>query len=228
MKHFNITEWANFVRGVEVGIDVVAMDQHLSSGCSRCGRMVAALRTTSALVSSDAAFEPPPGAFHRAQKILASRLPEKVTRLDRLVPRLIYDSLRESLPAGVRGRPRPNRQVLYQTGDFYVDLQFEEVSGARQVRLAGQVVNRTDPASLPGVAPILLKAGTRTVRRVAPNEFQEFQIEYTPKPGLRLVIPIPGVRQPVEIPLEGGDAVTSDRRDGHPPKRPPSPRKPSR
>ncbi len=66
--------------------------------------MVAALQRTAALVSVDATFEPSPHDVQRAEKILASTRPKKKSLLDRLVPRLIYDSLLEPLPGGVRAR----------------------------------------------------------------------------------------------------------------------------
>lgn len=202
MKHFDISDWANFVRSVEVGIDRAAMNRHLSSGCARCGRMVAVLRRTADLVRIDAAFEPSADDVRRALVVLASQPAAKVHLLDRLVPRLIYDSLREPLPVGVRARHRLSRQVLYRAGDFYVDLKFEQAPNARRVRLLGQVANRRDPAWFASAGPILLRSGRRTVRRTSSNEFHEFQIEYEPRPGLQLVVPIPGARTPIEVSLE--------------------------
>ena len=210
-----MTEWVNFVRGVEAGIDRAAMGQHLSVGCSGCGRMVAALQRTAALVSVDATFEPSPHDVQRAEKILASTRPKKKSQLDRLVPRLISDSLLEPLPGGVRARRPKWRQLLYEAGDFYIDLVLYPVPNTRLVRLLGQVTNRRDPTWFPGTRPILLKSGKTTVRRAASSEFQEFQMEDEPQPGLRLEVPIVGVREPIELALErpdtgGAEAIPSD------------------
>ena len=129
--------------------------------------------------------------------------------------RLIYDSLLEPLPGGVRARRPKWRQLLYEAGDYYIDLVFYQVPNTRLVRLLGQVTNRRDPTWFPGTRPILLKSGKTTVRRAASSEFQEFQMEYEPQPGLRLEVPIVGVREPIELALErpdtgGAEAITSD------------------
>ncbi len=177
--------------------------------------MVAALQRTAALVSVDTTFEPSPHDVQRAERILASTRPRKTSLLGRLVPRLIYDSLLEPLPGGVRARRPKWRQLLYEAGDFYIDLVFYQVPNTRLIRLLGQVTNRRDPTWFPGTRPILLKSGKTTVRRAASSEFQEFQMEYEPQPGLRLEVPIVGVRRPVELGLErldpdGTKAVTSE------------------
>lgn len=204
MKHFDITDWADFVRAVTVGIDRAAMEQHLSSGCSRCRSTVAALRTAAAVVGVDTAFEPPARDILRAEKLLAVHRPQKLRNIHRLVPRLVYDSLlHEPALASVRGSPRARRQVLYEAGNFYLDMSFEPLPDARLVRLWGQVADRRNPASFPGTGPVLLKSGRRTVRRAAPSEFHEFQIDFLPQSGLRLNVPIPGaVLKRIEISLD--------------------------
>jgi hypothetical protein len=203
MKHFDITDWADFVRGVDAGIDRAAMDRHLSSGCSLCRRTVATLRATADLVSVDSAFEPSAHDIQRAEHMLEAYRPKKARLADRLVPRLVYDSLSEPALAGVRGGHRIGRQVLYQVGDFYLDLALQQTPDARGVRLFGQIADRRNPAVFPGTGPVLLKSATRTVRRAEPNEFHEFEIAYVPQPGLRLEVPVPGAaREPIQILLD--------------------------
>jgi len=63
----------------------------------------------------------PQYALRCARTIFILQQPQKVQILPRIPVRLLYDSFREPLPAGLRTQQRLSRQALYQAGDYSLD-----------------------------------------------------------------------------------------------------------
>src|SRR3989442_1049638 len=127
MKHFDISEWTDFVRGVTS--DRSPMEAH----ASRCVRCRATLSLVTRIVQSartEGQYEPPDRLVRWAKAISALQRPERSSVL-RLVARLVYDSFREPLPAGLRAADRVSRHALYEAGNFSVDLRLEQEKGSR-------------------------------------------------------------------------------------------------
>jgi hypothetical protein len=207
MKHFDIEQWADFSRGVASEADRSSMERHLASGCTRCNRIVHLLRGVAAVVGSE--YEPPASVVRTAKALYQPPRP------GRLAARIVYDSFRDPLPAGMRTSDRLTRHVLYEAGDYSLDVRVEEQPGGTAATLVGQLVKRECPAG-PGEVQATLKTGTKTVARAAGNAFGEFQLDYRPVVSLQLEVSL-GVAGPVlDVPL----GQTSDP-DAKPP-RPPS------
>ncbi|MFB3815432.1 MAG: hypothetical protein ACE14L_15115 [Terriglobales bacterium] len=154
------------------------------------------------LVATTAAPEAdvPDYVVHNGQAIFALRRPHTVT-FARRVARLVYDSFREPLPAGVRSQQRLSRQALYEAGGFCVDLRLEHEPRGSLVTLVGQVANRKQPGHAVAHVPVVLMAGKQIVGRAFSNSFGEFQMEYAPKGQLRLHIPVVSGRNWIEVRL---------------------------
>src|SRR6188768_166412 len=105
MKHFNIWQWADYARGLADDIPRAAMDAHLASGCARCARTANTFRSLTAVAAGEFGHEPPEHAIRYAQAVYSLFRPE-TTRLRRLLGRLVHDSIREPLPAGIRAQTR--------------------------------------------------------------------------------------------------------------------------
>ncbi len=211
MKRFDITQWANFVRGLGSPADQKAMQAHLNSGCRSCRRTAAILRYVAKAAATDAQYEVPDYAVRCARAIFTLQQPEKVQILPRILARLVYDSFREPLPAGVRGQQRLSRQALYDAGDFRLDLRLEHSRGSPHVALIGQIENRKDPTRCVSSVPVLLASGKEIIARTISNEFGEFHLDYLPRTHLRLYIPVlheAGRR--IEVPLNGFSREKSD------------------
>ena len=201
MKHFNIWQWTDYAR--VLGNDVVraAMEAHLSAGCARCQRIVNVLRGVDTIARGEAGYEPPEHAIRRAQAIYALSRPEK-TGFPRLIARLVHDSIREPLPAGMRAQDGPARHALYEAGSYCLDLQVEQQLASGLVTLIGQLADRGKPATNSADVPVWLMERKRLVASTLCNPLGEFQLEYAPARGLRLSVPLRAARRRLEVPLD--------------------------
>jgi len=199
MKHFNLWQWVDYARGLSGEVDRAAMDAHLSSGCARCSRTARTFRSVTAIAGGEAGNEPPEHAIRYAQAVYSLLRPETPS-LPRLLARLVHDSLREPLPAGIRAQAGVARHALYEAGHYYLDLQFELLQASGPVTLVGQLADRRNPSADVAV-PILLMQQKRVVASTLSDRFGEFQLEYSPARDLRLCLPLREASQRLEIPL---------------------------
>lgn len=199
MKHFNIWQWADYVRGLGDEVDRPAMDAHLSSGCARCARTASTFRSVTAIAGGEAGLEPPDHAIRYAQAVYSLFRPE-TTSLPRLLARLVHDSMHEPLPAGMRAQARLSRHALYEAGTYYLDLQLELQRPSGPVTLVGQLADRHNPSADTAV-PVWLMQQKSVVASTLCDRFGEFQLEYTPARDLRLCLPLREANKRLEIPL---------------------------
>jgi hypothetical protein len=202
MKHFTVWQWTDFVRGsglVEEGARRT-MEAHLSSSCSRCQKLVNLLRCVAVTAKAEAAYEPPERAIRYAQAIYSLYRPEKVS-FPRLIARLVHDSGRAPLPAGMRAQNRPSRHALYEAGSYYLDVQLEDQPGSGLVSLTGQLADRNKPATSTADLPVWLMERKNVVARTLSNRFGEFHLEYAPTRNLRLQVPLPAARKRLDVSL---------------------------
>jgi hypothetical protein len=201
MKHFSIWQWADYVRGLGDGGTRPAMDAHLSSGCRRCGPIVAVLRGVAVTSQGERNFEPSEQTIRNAQAIYALHTLESES-LPRLVARLMHDSFRAPLPAGLRTQNRVARHALFEAGSYYLDLQLEHQPASGVVTLIGQLADRTRPEASRAGTPVWLKERKRLVATTLCNQFGEFQLQYDIELSqLRLHLPLPTAGKRLEIPL---------------------------
>src|SRR5512146_1102524 len=112
IKHYAPCEWADFVRGVSPAGDRDNMQRHLDGGCAECRQMAELLSRVAASAIDDLASGPPAYALHYVRSIYRLQQPEQVRILPRVIARVVYDSFRGPLLAGVRGQRQMTRQVL--------------------------------------------------------------------------------------------------------------------
>jgi hypothetical protein len=202
VKHFQIQQWLDFLHGFAGEKDRVAMENHLSLGCEKCAGTVGRLRRFVAAASADAAYEVPDYAVRSARAIFALQRPQKVLILPRLVAKLVFDSFREPVLAGVRSQHRITRQAMYEAGDYCVDLRMEREQGSSSVALVGQIANRIQPEQRIASVPIILMSGKKVLGRTVSNSSGEFQIEYQPRKSLSLYVPVLQAGKQIEVPLK--------------------------
>jgi anti-sigma factor RsiW len=201
MKHSSIWQWTDYVRSLGDELARSAMDAHLSSGCARCQRIVNVLRAVAAAAPSEAGFEPPEHAVRYAKAIYSLSRPEK-TSLPRLIARLVHDSSRAPLPAGMRSQDRTSRHALYEAGSYSLDLQLEQQQASGLVMLIGQIADRQKPATSTADVPIWLMDRKKLVTSTLCNSFGEFQLEYAPVRDLRLHVPLRAAGKRLDVPLD--------------------------
>ncbi len=202
MKHFEMGQWADMVRGFVTEGERAEMSAHLSTGCRSCRRTVEILREVTRLAAMEHRNVVPSYAVHSARAIFALQQPEKLYFFPRVIGRLVYDSFREPLPAGLRARHRLTRHVLYQAGDQSVDIRMEHQRGAANVTLVGQIVHRAHPEKPMATLPVFLVSGKKILAHAVSNQFGEFQLEYPPSRRLRLYLQgNQDLQRHIELPL---------------------------
>jgi hypothetical protein len=202
VKHLTATDAADFVRGVSTPPVRRRIEQHLATGCARCTRTTALYRAIASTARGDGQWDPPADVLDRATDIFAIPARELPPLVRRLLPRLVFDSLRQPLPAGVRASNSVTRHVLYRAGDFFIDLRIDAEHGARRVSIVGQVAPRTAPiAELPSeTVSVLLIDRRRIVARPPVNAFGEFHFDYDAHAQVRLRILV-GEQTGLDVPL---------------------------
>lgn len=200
MKHFSDWQWTDYARGVVEDAVRTAMSAHLSSGCRRCGRIVDVLQGVAVTAQRERNHEPPEQVIRNATAIYAMHRPEKDS-LPKAVARLIHDSFREPLPAGLRSGSRLTRHALFHVGSYYLDLQLEYQPASASVTMMGQLANRDRLGSSTAGIPVSLKEGDQLVANTVCNQFGEFQLQFPIKPDLHLHLPLPTEGKRLDIPL---------------------------
>ncbi len=202
MSHFDIVEWADMVRGLVKGAKRAEMSAHLASGCQSCRQTMEILGEVSRISARESRFEVPPYVVQSARAIFALQQPEKVYFFPKIVGKLIYDSFKEPLPAGVRARHLITRHALYRAGDYSVDIRLEHQKGTATVTLVGQIVNRMRPDQPVSIVPVYLVSGRQFVAQGICNAFGEFQLEYRPRRHMRLYLQgSQELKKRIELPL---------------------------
>jgi hypothetical protein len=90
--------------------------------------------------------------------------------------RMIFDSLRYPLPAGIRGSSPGPRQLAYQHKKTIIDLSIEFAERSGLTSLTGQVLDGERKSRIDSL-PVLLVSGTGTLARTTTNQSGEFQME---------------------------------------------------
>src|SRR5712692_6396472 len=196
-----MAQLTNYIRALGGEAQRAAIQAHLASGCRKCRRTSDLLHKVVAAARSDSQVHVPDYALRCARAIFFLQQPEKVQILPRIPARLLYDSFREPLPAGVRTQQRLSRQALYEAGDYSLDLHLENERGSPRVALVGQIKNRKEPSKHLGDVPVLLVSGRKLLARTMSNSLGEFHIEYSPAKHLRLYVPVRQRRKSVEVRL---------------------------
>ena len=202
MNHVDIHRWIDCVRGLVGESERAAAEAHALS-CASCRRTSAVLGGFASVVRAEEAYEVPPPVVQRALDIFdaSARQPRGLTRL---LTRLVYDSRREPLPAGVRSANRSS-QVLYEADEFALDLQINQEyltreGGVQRLILVGQIANRREPGVDMSGRPVLLLCGREVAARTLSNDLGEFHLESEPRRRMRLQVWVGGDRK-IEIPV---------------------------
>jgi CheY-like chemotaxis protein len=115
------------------------------------------------------------------------------------IARMIFDSFRSPLPAGVRSVFPGARQFAYQHKRTTIDLSIEFTEGSGRASLAGQVLDAEKKGKNDGLS-VLLVSGMGTLARTATNQFGEFHLECELPENVSIEIRL-GERSWVLVPL---------------------------
>jgi hypothetical protein len=149
---------------------------HLAEGCAKCAANQAWYKQTSAIAASDDSIEPPAWVTKRALRIFETQRPRLAERLGQAIAALVFDSLSRPAVAGVRSTETTNRQLLYNAGDYSIDLQIAP-SSKSLADMVGQIL-REGEASFESVANLHLElfgVGKKSIKATT-NQMGEFTL----------------------------------------------------
>lgn len=104
------------------------------------------------------------------------------------VPRLIFDSFRDPLPAGMRASQGVDRRLLYAFGSLKVDLWIEPQAGSNRIGFTGQILDSARPGRRIDSASVGLLGWKGPLAHATTNEFGEFHLDFDAEPSVRLQI----------------------------------------
>jgi hypothetical protein len=203
-QHYESDRWVDYSRGLGEA-DRTEMEAHLASGCTSCQRKADVLGKLAVTARAEAEYQPPTSVMRRAKAVF--RRPERAEGPVQILARLVYDSFRDPLPAGMRAADRPS-QALFEAEDYALDLHLnreraDRERGGPKMVLVGQIADRKKPGSRMSEVPVLLMSGKQVAARGLSNDLGEFHLEYDPQERLHLQIPVARGKQiNIQLPQE--------------------------
>lgn len=209
MRHYEVGEWTDFARELLSGKQRAEMREHLAAGCAECSKLLEFIRQVAATAATEMAYEAATKDLAVAarqifaQRQSGARWTERAMQALRvLAAQMTYDSALDLQPAGARANRTASRQMLYEAGDFCLDLRFDRERDSQQVMLVGQVANRKNPEFPVAKLPVLVLSGQKVITQTSSNEFGEFSLEYIPRANLRLSVPLTEAGVRIEVSLK--------------------------
>jgi len=202
MKHFGITQWVDFARGLTKEPEGSTMREHLATGCPECRQAAGFCDNLTRLCLAMAPNRAPEAAVRDARAIFPVRRPDRPERTIRIPIELIYDSFLVPAPAGMRSSWQVGWQGLYRAGDCSLDLRIEPEFQSSRAALIGQISNHTLPEIEMANVVIRLKLGSLVVAETVSNRFGEFQMEYEQQGRLQLCVYLDGGARRIQVPLK--------------------------
>lgn len=200
-RHYDIVQWADFVRGVLPLAEQAEMLGHLHGGCAECQPMVDLLSRLTEVAREAVRFEAPEPVVRQAEEIFPVARPKRAARLFRLPVELVYDSFLVPAPAGVRTGQQPGWQAHYRAGVCSLDLRVEPEARSGKATLVGQLSDRREPEMAMANLPVRIQSGRRVVAETQSNPCGEFELEYESKGSLNLLVILPESAQSIRVPL---------------------------
>jgi len=150
------------------------------------------------MASNETSYTPPESAVRVVKREFAvTRSPEQ----ESVLASLLFDTLAQPVPAGIRSGTAVARQVVYEAEGLTVDLRLDPQPNSDTILVLGQVLDKRHPRISPSEVSIeLWTQKGQPFLQVGANESGEFQIELHTDDDLRLLIEVAG-RKTIRIPL---------------------------
>jgi hypothetical protein len=185
MTHFAEEVWADYVRGMGANEATRQLSAHLADSCADCKKSDAVWSRVSLLAAREMEYQAPPDLVRLAKLQFVVDVPEPQDSWAGLV----FDTVMQPLPVGIRGGSTYARQMIYEDDSLTVDLRFERKLSGNAISVAGQVLDRQEPLSwVSGAVVVLWTDKGRMVSKTEVNECGEFQLEFEPQNQLRMSV----------------------------------------
>jgi hypothetical protein len=203
MKHFEMSEWVDYVRGLTPPSEAAIMARHLSEGCESCAALVGLVGR---IREESAAETNAPDSVVAAAKAVFPVRPSSGERMDwlalpRLTARLIFDNISGAAVEGARSALESTVQLVYHAGDYTIELQIEQEPESTRLAVVGQVFDRAGTGKPLSGAPVALMARNQVVTESATSRFGEFCLVSRMRSGLSVCMQIENIGKRVQIPL---------------------------
>lgn len=218
--HVTSAECVAAARGALEGEAQANLDLHVQR-CVACAEELRFWRHIAIIAERDREYEPPFAAVEAMKQHVVGQPSGRLSpvawaadRLRALVATLVFDTLEQPLPVGVRGGASGARQLLYEAPPLFIDLRLEGSGRSPRVRLAGQIVNahRSDEGG--EGAHVAVGGPAAEVATVMANQFGEFQCEFDRRDDLTLFVSLKDGKAIVipldRLPISGYDDGTAD------------------
>lgn len=185
-RHYDITEWFDFVRGLMDTDRHAALEAHRDA-CASCRNTSAWAQRVLAATAQERQREVPAQVVHNARAIFALRGLDQVQLRPGSIARMVFDSFSQPALQGVRSEQRSDiRHMLYEADGYVLDLQLEHERGMAATSLIGQIHRVADTDTPVTRMPVTLQSGENIIASTVSNQFGEFIFEYLPQGSLCL------------------------------------------
>lgn len=183
MLHPAISDWTDFARATARPDDRSLMQRHLDGGCDSCRAALSAMQRVATTAELDGALAPPAGAVRSAKAFFELQQLEGGAQSaeDALEPR--FDSALVPTRAA-RSTSSTARQLLFESGDYTLELCFDHAPGEADVLLRGQILEADgEPRSH---TPVFLVGGGEVRGRAISALRGTFELSSRLDPGCEL------------------------------------------
>lgn len=215
-RHFSNEGWSDFVRGRLSSSLKDLMLQHLAGGCGKCQKLNELWSGVAKSASREIQYAPPDHILRSVRGHFglnrALSWPAGLAK----TARLVFDSFKRLSPVGVRSAGSAPRQLIYQVGEYFLDVKMERDPGSKKLNLIGQIRDSQDPTKKMADSPVILLRGQDRLGQTTTNDYGEFRLEFDRKDNLWLAIGIHG-EAGIVVPLERAvrtDSAEPARRQG--------------
>jgi hypothetical protein len=164
MKCPTLNELTDYTRGLLADDSSVLIKEHLAAACRNCLDNLRWLEEVSNLARQDQSFEFPEVTIKHLVAWFTSQPARTLPSLRKLIAKLSFDSLSPNQFAPVRGNPAAghatspgaNRQMLFQTEGYDIDLRFEAIEDSSNEDLIGQILPQNEAEVIPAGVTVQL------------------------------------------------------------------------
>lgn len=194
MSHFSPSDWVDSVRGFTTIDQSAEMSAHLEQKCPECMQASAFWELLAELLIQEKRYRPPAQLLHAVESAYHEQRPWRWLEAAARWAELVFDSIRQPLPAFVRGMAQPDRHLIYEARPFVIDVTLSVDSNQDRLSMIGQVLNSDHPEQTSTEIHIVLLSGGDLIARTVASEGGEFEIDCESRANLTLFISIRGER----------------------------------
>jgi hypothetical protein len=205
--HFDDITWLGFVQGTLTRDERWLLEQHLNVGCSECSTSHAFWSRLADLIAREANYKPDASDIRVATAAFTGENREAHMPKTTLA-QLIFDSFRNSAPAGFRSALMQARHAVFSGGQWTISLRIKDEVGDK-VSLAGHITKADSGTADPGTMQVSLRQADSRIATATTNHSGEFHMRYERALNVTLLVKI-SQTETLEIPIPDQDITTED------------------